>query len=158
MRSTRLKIVPVRKQFPVSAVLALAAGLTLPSMVLADKPAECSAATLRGVYMDQLNGYHIVDGAPQPVSIMGIAVYDGLGNVTSRAISLSRNGSIIQLPNGGNPATYTVEADCTGKLMFSGGTTFDLHIAPSGEHMNILQTNPGRVVHGTSQRVSRTTD
>jgi hypothetical protein len=152
MRFTSLKIVALRKQLPVSAALALAAGLALPSMVLADED-ECTAATIRGVYMFHASGYNIVSGVPLPKAIIETVVLDGLGNVTTPAVSLSINGTILQPPQG-NPGVYTVEADCTGTLTFADGPKFDLQITPNGKQINMLQTNPNTVMQGTAQRVS----
>ena len=157
MRSARLKIVALRKQLPVSAAFALALGLTLPSIVLADeaeKTHECTAKTIRGVYMFHASGYNIVSGAPLPKAIIETVVFDGLGNVSTPAVSLSINGAIIQPPQG-NPGTYTVDSDCTGTLTFADGPKFDLQITPNGKQINMLQTNPNTVMQGTAQRVSR---
>lgn len=153
MRFTSLKIVALRKQLPVSAALALAAGLTLPSMVLADED-ECTAATIRGVYMFHASGYNIVSGVPLPKAIIETVVFDGLGNVTTPAVSVSINGTLLQPPQG-NPGVYTVDADCTGTLTFADGPRFDLQITPNGKQINMLQTNPNTVMQGTAQRVSR---
>ena len=152
MTFTSLKIVALRKQLPVSAALALAAGLTLPSMVLADED-ECTAATIRGVYMFHASGYNIVSGVPLPKAIIETVVLDGLGNVTTPSVSLSINGTILQPPQG-NPGVYTVEADCTGTLTFADGPKFDLQITPNGKQINMLQTNPNTVMQGTARRVS----
>jgi hypothetical protein len=148
------KIVPLRKKLSVSTVLVLAAGFTFPSMALADGAAECTAATIRGVYLFNASGYRIVDGVLQPSAYIFTMIFDGLGNMTTPAVSLSRNGEVFSLPQG-NPGNYTVDADCRGTLTFSGGTAYDLQIAPNGKVFNMLQTNPGSVVQGTAQRVSR---
>jgi hypothetical protein len=152
MRFTSLKIVALRKQLPVSAALALAAGLTLPSMVLAAED-ECTAETIRGVYMFHASGYNIVSGVPLPKAIIETVVFDGLGNVTTPAVSVSINGTLLQPPQG-NPGVYTVDADCTGTLTFADGPRFDLQITPNGKQINMLQTNPNTVMQGTAQRVS----
>jgi hypothetical protein len=154
MKSTGLMIVALRKQLPVSAALALAAGLTLPSMVLADAAEECTAETIRGVYLFHASGYNIVSGAPLPKAIIETLVFDGLGNVSTPAVSLSINGTILQPPQG-NPGNYAVDADCTGTLMFADGIKFDLQITPNGKQINLLQTNPGTVMQGTAERTSR---
>ena len=153
MRFTSLKIVALRKQLPVSTALALAAGLALPSMVLAEED-ECTAATIRGVYMFHASGYNIVSGVPLPKAIIETVVFDGLGNVTTPAVSVSINGTLLQPPQG-NPGVYTVDADCTGTLTFADGPRFDLQITPSGKQIHMLQTNPNTVMQGTAQRVSR---
>jgi hypothetical protein len=150
MRFNSLKIVT-------SAALALAAGLTLPSMVLADeanKTDECSAETIRGEYRFHASGYNLVSGVPLPKAIIETIVFDGLGNVTTPAVSLSINGTIIQPPQG-SPGVYTVDADCTGTLTFADGPKFDLQVTPNGKQINMLQTNPNTVLQGTAQSVSR---
>ena len=157
MRFTSPRIVPLRKQFRVSTVLALAAGLTLPSIVLAHNPtAECNAATIRGMYNFNASGFQIVGGVAQPAAYIFTMVFDGRGHMTTPAVSLSRNGVIFSLPQG-NPGNYTVETNCKGTLTFTGGTTYDLQIAPNGDRFNMLQTTPGSVVQGTAHRASRAT-
>jgi hypothetical protein len=154
MRSTNSKIVAVPKQVALSAALALAAGLALPCVVTAEETPECTAETIRGVYLFHASGYNIVNGASLPKAIIETVVFDGLGNVTTPAVSLSINGTIIQPPQG-NPGVYTVDADCTGTLMFADGPKFDLQITPNGKQINMLQTNPATVMQGTARRVSR---
>jgi hypothetical protein len=121
-------------------------------MVLAD--GECTAETIRGVYMLHASGYNIVSGAPLPKAIIETLVFDGFGNVSTPAVSLSINGAIIQPPQG-NPGNYTVDADCTGTLTFADGIKFDLQVTPNGKQINLLQTNSATVMQGTAQRVSR---
>ena len=154
MRSTSPKIVALRKHLVVSAALVLAGGLASPPMVLAEETHECTAEILRGVYLFHASGYNIVSGVPLPKAIIETLVFDGLGNVTTPAVSLSLNGTIVQPPQG-NPGVYTVDADCTGTLMFADGPKFDLQIAPNGKQINMLQTNPATVMQGTAKRVSR---
>ena len=122
-------------------------------MALAHNPNQCTAATIRGEYIFNASGYEIVSGAAQPTAFAFIMVFDGRGNMTTPAVSLSRNGVIFSLPQG-NPGTYTVAADCSGKLTFSGGTTYDLQTARDGSQFNMLQTTPGFVVQGTAHRGS----
>ena len=157
MKSTKSKIVTPKKQPLMSAVLALAGGLALQSVASADEDiatVECSLSTLRGVYMFHASGYDIVNGAAQPKAIIETLVFDGLGNVTTPAVSLSLNGTIIQPPEGA-PAIYTVDADCTGTLTFGDGKMFDLQVRPNGKTINMLQTNPNSVLQGTVEKVAR---
>ena len=154
MKSTRLKLVALGMRLPVSAALALASGLALPSVAAADNPTdECSATTLRGVYMFHASGYNIVNGVALPKAIIETLVFHGDGNVSTPAVSLSINGGIVQPPQG-NPGAYTVEADCTGTLTFADGPRFDLQIRPNGKVVNMLQTNPNTVMQGTAEKVA----
>ena len=157
MRSNSPYIAALRKQLAVSALFAIAGGLTLPSMVLADNTDECSAETLRGVFLFHASGYNIANGAALPKAIIEKLVFHGDGNVTTPAVTLSVNGNIVQPPQG-NPGTYTVDADCTGTLTFADGPRFDLHITPNGKQINMVQTNANTVMQGTAQRVARAPD
>jgi hypothetical protein len=137
----------------VSVALSLAAGLA-SSTALADGRHECSLKTLRGAYRFHADGYTIVNGVAQPKAIIETLVFDGEGNLTTPAVSVSLNGAIMQPPQGA-PGVYTVDADCTGTITFVSGQTFDLQIYPSGNHINLLQTNANSVMQGTAARVSR---
>jgi hypothetical protein len=155
MKSSRLNGLIANKQLSVCAALALAGALALPSMASADNVTdECAAGTLRGVYMFHASGFNIVNGAALPKAIIETLVFDGAGNVVTPAVSISFNGLIIQPPQG-NPGIYTVDADCTGTLLFGDGIKFDLQIRPDGKAINLLQTNPNTVMQGTAQKVLR---
>jgi hypothetical protein len=153
MKSTKPDTVLSRTLLAVQAALVLAGGLALPSVASADTTDGCSAATLRGVYMFRASGYNIVNGVALPKAIIETIVFHGDGNVTTPAVSVSINGTILQPPQG-NPGTYTVDADCTGTLTFADGPSFDLQVRPKGNIVHMLQTNPNTVMQGTSEKVS----
>lgn len=142
------------KQFLVSAAVALATGLAMPQAASAtqDDVVTCGLRTLRGVYEFSASGFNIVNGVAVPKAIIETVVFDGRGGVLTPAVSLSINGMIIQPPQG-NPGVYTVDADCTGTLTFADGPMFDLHIAPNGKSVRLLQTNPNTVMQGTADKV-----
>ena len=156
MSSKRPNFPSLTKHLSLPAVLALAAGLTSPSITLAGDGHECSTKTLRGVYQFHASGYNIVNGVALPKAIIETIVFDGDGNVSTPAVSVSINGTILQPPQGA-PGTYTVDADCTGTLVFAdaAGNKFDLQIRPNGNSINMLQTNSNTVMQGTAERVSR---
>jgi hypothetical protein len=141
-------------QTQVAAAVALVASFAMQPIASAteDDVVSCSARTLRGVYEFSASGFNIVNGAALPKAIIETLVFDGRGGVLTPAVSLSINGTIIQPPQG-NPGTYTVDADCTGTLTFADGPMFDLHIAPYGKSVKMLQTNPNTVMQGTAQKV-----
>ena len=152
MRFATLSI--TRRFLPLSATIA--AILVLPSIARAGDSEECSAKTIRGVYLFHATGFNIVNGAALPKAIIEKLVFDGEGNVSTPAVSLSINGTIVQPPQGA-PGTYTVDADCTGTLTFAdaAGNKFALQIKPTGSEINMLQTNTNTVLQGTAQRVAR---
>src|ERR687897_1139251 len=146
-----MKFVPTQ----VAAAVALAASFAVQPIASAaeDDVVSCSARTLRGVYEFSASGFNIVNGAALPKAIIETIVFDGRGGVLTPAVSISINGTIVQPPQG-NPGTYTVDADCTGTLMFADGIKFDLQMRPNGKSINMLQTNPNTVMQGTSQKVA----
>lgn len=155
MKITASGIFAPRKQLLMCAALAFAGGLAVPQIASATEGVdggECSAKTLRGVYMFRASGHIIVNGVALPKAIIETLVFDGLGNVSTPEISLSVNGSIVQPPQG-FPGIYTVDADCTGTLTFGDGVMFDLQIGPGGKAVNMLQTNPGHVMQGAAEKV-----
>jgi hypothetical protein len=161
MNSKRATIGTLNGPLALSVALTLTAGLAVPPMAIAGDghrgdSHECSVKTLRGEYRFHASGYNIVNGAALPKAIIETLVFDGEGNVSTPAVSVSINGTIVQPPQGA-PGIYTVDADCTGTLTFSdaAGTKFDLQIKPNGNGMNLLQTNPNTVMQGTAQRVAR---
>ena len=141
--------------FSVSAALALIAALARPTHAGPDESHECSTRTLRGVYLFHASGYNIVNGVAVPKAVIQKGVFDGEGNVSTPAISLSINGIILQ--PAGAPGTYTVDADCTGTMVFAdaAGNKYSLQITPTGDEINMLQTTPNTVFQGTAKRVSR---
>jgi hypothetical protein len=155
MKSTSPNMTSLSKQLTVSAALALAGALAWGSMALANDGQACSAKTIRGVYMFHASGYNIVNGVALPKAIIETMVFDADGNVSTPAVSISINGTIVQPPQGASGA-YTVDADCTGTLTFAdaAGNKFDLQINPNGSEINMLQTNTNTVFQGTAKRVS----
>ena len=63
-------------------------------------------------------------------------------------------GGEIVLENMVFPISYTVNADCTGSMTVSGGPTFSLFIAPDGESMASIATDPGGAGASIDRRVS----
>ncbi len=156
MKTTRATNGILNRQLAMSIALALAVGLALPSMARAGDGYECSAKTLRGEYRFHASGYNIVNGAALAKAIIETLVFDGDGNVSTPAVSVSINGTILQPPQGAS-GIYAVDPDCTGTLVFAdaAGTRFDLQINPNGNAMNLLQTNPNTVMQGTAERLAR---
>jgi hypothetical protein len=120
-------------------------------------PTSCSNATLKGLYMYANSGYQSVNPSLVPLAVTGKNIFYGNGKFDSLA-TLSIGGIII--PNDAAPGTYTINSDCTGTaIVHMTPPTPDVHlqwfVAPDGDQIFSTETDPGTVLTGTLQRVSR---
>ena len=116
--------------------------LGVSQRVQADNPHGCSNATLTGSYGFYGTGSNL-DG---PKAAVGIAFYDGKGNVKGRQ-RVSRNGSI----DSGTTFSfeYEVAADCTGKGLFSDGEVFIHYVIVDGGNGFYFLSDSGDLYVGT---------
>ena len=115
----------------------------------------CSEHTLRGSYLFATHGFNIVGGVMVPKAIVEGIDFDGNGTLSSPFATVSINGTIIH--SSGSVGTYTVAADCTGTLTFTGGPSFDIFVeSRDGKQLWMIQTGPAPAVfEGTATKVSR---
>jgi hypothetical protein len=106
--------------------------------------ASCGVYTLRGAYLFQAHGYNIVAGVAQPKAIIEGINFNGDGTLVSPFATVSINGMILH--SSGSLGTYTVNADCTGTVSFTGGPSFDIAVDTSGRELRMIQTGPGSPV------------
>ncbi len=121
----------------------------------ANSPAQnCGVHTLRGSYVFAAHGWNIVGGVAVPKAIVERIDFDGDGTLVSPFATVSINGNIIR--SSGGLGVYTVEADCTGTLTFTGGPSFDIFVQPGdGKQIWMIQTGPAPTVfEGTATKVS----
>jgi hypothetical protein len=119
-----------------------------------DAGAKCSEATLHGTYLFAQNGVEIRGNDQRPFALAGYDVFDGNGEV--RGVSSGNFGGEVfrKEPFTG---TYTVKANCTGTVTFTGGgaaTQGDVFIAPDGSMFAFVRTNPEGVAAGLDPRVT----
>ena len=120
---------------------------------------RCSLATLKGRYL--FGGIVTLlppaFGMTQGQSLLAVAgyhIFNGDGTGTD-IVTTTINGAIDR-ENFETAISYTVNADCTGTYTVSDGTSFGLFIAPDGEELIVIGTEPGFVlVQGPNKRVSR---
>jgi hypothetical protein len=117
----------------------------------------CSEQTLRGSYLFATHGFNIIGGVMVPKAIVEGIDFNGNGTLSSPFATVSINGTIIR--SSGSVGSYTVAADCTGTLTFSGGPSFDIFVEPSGggKQVWMIQTGPAAapaVFEGTATKVS----
>jgi hypothetical protein len=119
----------------------------------ADNASSCRLKTLRGSYLFAASGFNIAGGVAQPKAIHEVLEFNGDGTLAVPSVSLSVNGTISHPPAG--TGDYTLEADCTGTLVFTGGPSFDIVAAPNGRTLWMFQTNPNTVFQGEARRFDR---
>ena len=139
------------------ALVSLIAATTFSTSGLAQAQgpgsATCDVHTLRGSYVFDAHGWNIVGGVAQPKAIVEGIDFNGDGTLVSPFATVSINGTIIR--SSGSLGTYTVNADCTGTLSFTGGPSFDIFTERNdGKQLWMIQTGPGApVFEGTATRV-----
>jgi hypothetical protein len=117
---------------------------------------RCGLHTLRGRYVFSASGFtmNAVSGVVQPKAIVEIIDFNGDGTLAVPAATRSVNGVIARsLPSVGS---YTVTEGCAGTITFE-GPAFDIFIAPRGNQLWLIQTNPNNVFQGSATRTSHET-
>ena len=132
---------------------AVALGMSGSARAGADNdPQGCSEQTLRGSYLFATHGWNIVGGVAQPKAIVEGIDFNGDGTLVSPFATVSINGTIIH--SSASVGSYTVAADCTGTLTFTGGPSFDIFVQHGdGKQLWMIQTNANTVFEGTATKV-----
>jgi len=118
----------------------------------------CTLATLKGRYLFAQSGTLLPPAfgvtEPTPGHAAGFHLFNGDGTGTD--IVTFRLGGVTVLENEVTPITYTVNADCTGSFTVPNGPSFGLFIAPDGESIASIATEPpGNEAADIARRVSR---
>ena len=137
--------------------LLITLGLPIVEQGYAAEP-TCTLHTLKGRYLFALTGtlFPPAFGVTEPTAsnAAGFHIFNGDGTGTD-TVTFTLGGATA-LSNSVNPITYTVNADCTGSFTVLNGPSFGLFIAPDGESIATIATDPpGNEVSGFSRRVSR---
>jgi hypothetical protein len=117
---------------------------------------SCSNATLKGTYAHAETGWSIsAQGPATPVATAGFDTFDGDGTGTG-VITINSNGVA---DNETSTATYSINKDCTGTVVFNDANGsivhFNVYLSPSGNQMRFIATEPGSVIASTDTRVAR---
>ena len=137
------------------ALVSLVAVVMTSSTTRADSGMpSCGVYTLQGSYLFATHGWNIVGGVAQPKAIVEGINFNGDGTLVSPFATVSINGTIVR--SSGSPGTYTVSADCTGTLTFTGGASYDIFVERKGNQLWMIQTGGAvpAVFEGTATRVS----
>jgi hypothetical protein len=137
------------------ALVSLVAVVMTSSTTRADSDgSSCGVDTLHASYLFATHGWNIIGGVAQPKAIVEGIDFNGDGTLVSPFATVSINGTIVRTT--GTVGTYTVNADCTGTLTFTGGASFDIFVQPNGKQLWMIQTGGAvpAVFEGTATRVS----
>jgi hypothetical protein len=140
------------------AGLVAIAGLSLSGTLAASNNDErvrgCTLATLKGRYLVADAGTLLPPVVPQPTLTAWAGFHFFNGDGTGTDILTGRFGGQIMLENFVSHTSYSVNADCTGTLTVIGGPTFGLFIAPDGDSIATIATDPGSAGASIDRRVS----
>ena len=103
---------------------------------------RCDPHMLRGLYIWTFDGYQNFGGNPVPKALMQGIRFNGDGTQIVPFGTVNIGGTII-LDTAGAVGTYTVAADCTGTLSFTGGTSFNMYVGPGAQQLWITQIGGG---------------
>jgi hypothetical protein len=147
MKSVSIKSNQVRRIIMKKTIILLVvfASMFVVGAVSNAQAGQCSNASLKGAYgfLDS----HTVVPARTPFAALGRWNFDGKGNFTNTA-TFNDNGTVTHANDFG---TYTVNADCTGKIFIIGGTgTIEIVLVDGGKEFYSLATNPSFLVNSFS--------
>jgi len=137
----------------VAAALALGCG----AVAADDDGRVCTAGTLSGLYVFSATGWSAATGTWQPKAIVEYMRFNGDGSLTVLAATvanLAGNGLPFEAQPGGT-GTYQLEPGCTGRLDFTPGPSFKVVVAPKGDELWMIQTNPNNVLQGSTIRLAK---
>ena len=109
---------------------------------------DCTLKTLHGTHVFTASGYTIVAGVAQPKAIVEVIEFNGDGTLSAPMSTRSVNGTVVRALGSG---TYTVDASCTGTILFTAGPSFDMFVSPTGEKLWMIQTDSGAVFQGVGE-------
>ena len=116
---------------------------------------SCRDATLKGTYIYYNDGWVVSRGRREPFSIAGVDHFNGAG-AGHGVTTFNVNGKLVNA-NTHETSTYTIKADCIGKIVFDTAGSighFDVYLGPSGRLLSLIETDPGSVAGGTESRVA----
>jgi hypothetical protein len=105
--------------------------------------AKCSEATLDETYLFAEDGFFLTDNDQVPFALAGYQVYNGNGKV--RGVQSGNFGGEV-FRKDPFTGTYTVKADCTATVTYTGNEQFGLFLDPDGSKFTLVQVKPSDLV------------
>jgi hypothetical protein len=149
---------------------ALSLILCLPGIATATGHHKCQDRLLKGQYVFTASGFTRAPGSLPgtpwvPKAIIEVLQFNGDGTLTTPAVTVANpfgdSGNVIQPPTGGAPGVYSIDDDilgstCSGTVQFldASNVTFKIYVAPGGDSLWMIQSNPANnVFQGSAKRV-----
>ena len=125
------------------ALVCLLAAMTLSthSTAQAAPDGRCNAGQLQGLYIWTWDGYQNFGGHPVPKALMIGIQFNANGTFTIPFSTINVGGNVHE--DSTAVGTYTVAADCTGTLQFTGGVSFNMYVGAGAQQLWIIQTGGG---------------
>jgi hypothetical protein len=115
---------------------------------------HCTNGTASGTYGYRMAGQLVGVG---PFLVNGIFTHnpDGTSNADTQVVVGNQS-----LPAAGTGGTFTTNSDCTGTGKFRADAlnldvTYNFIVTDGGEQIELLNTNPGVILHGVGRRISK---
>ena len=116
-------------------------------------PQRCNLGTLRGAYGMNVRGTFLFGPTTVSAVALNYYVFDGNGNTQGRAAT-SFNGTIS---HGDFTGTYTVNENCTGKLIDKTADGFiitsEFIIVDGGQELFMIEADPNTIINGSLKRI-----
>ena len=148
-----------------SAVI-LALMLCLPALAAATGPTkQCQVGILKGQYVFAASGFTrppgSLPGTPWvPKAIVEVLQFNGDGTLSTPVLAVANPfgdlGNVLAPPAGGAPGSYSIDDDCSGTVQFldAGSVAFKIYVAPRGDTVWMIQSNPANnVLQGSAKRL-----
>ena len=115
---------------------------------------NCSAGTASGTYGYRMAGQIVGVG---PFLVNGLFTHNPEGTSDADVQLVVGNQSF---PAAGTEGTWTIKSDCTGSGKFKVAAlnlevTYNFIATDGGDQIDLLNTNPGVVLHGYGRRISK---
>ncbi|NOT60850.1 MAG: hypothetical protein HOP19_11575 [Acidobacteria bacterium] len=115
---------------------------------------SCTAGTASGTYGYHMEGQILGVG---PFLVNGLFTHYPDGTSDANVASVV-NGQLIEGP--GTGGTWTIKSDCTGTGKFRAAAlnldvTYNFIATDGGEQIELLNTNPGVLLHGVGRRIAK---
>jgi hypothetical protein len=144
--------------------------ICLPGLATAAGRQKCQEGMLKGQYVFTASGFTRAPGSGPgtpwvPKAIIEVLQFNGDGTLSTPAVTVANPfgdfGNVLTPPTGGAAGLYSIDDDilgttCSGTVQFldPSNVTFKIYVAPGGDSLWMIQSNPtNNVFQGSAKRV-----